>query len=152
MAMFLQAGSPQSTWVRIMMTFINGANSEISIRTLLTLISGSGDLETCILKGSWEDLPGGPVAKNLPSTVADSGSIPTWGTKILHVVGPLNPSAATGEKTHTPQARPDAVQSRGCVPASFVTPRTVAHQTPVHGILQARILEWVAIYFSRGSS
>ena len=28
---------------------------------------------------------------------------------------------------------------------------TVAHQTPpVHGILQARILEWVAIFFSRG--
>ena len=29
---------------------------------------------------------------------------------------------------------------------------TVAHQAPVHGILQARILEWVAISFSRGSS
>ena len=26
----------------------------------------------------------------------------------------------------------------------------VAHQTPVHGILQATILEWVAIPFSRG--
>ena len=74
------------------------------------------------------------MAKNLPSTVADSGSIPTWGTKILHVVGQLNPSTATGEKTHTPQARPDAVQSRGCVTASFVTPQTVAHQTPVHRI------------------
>ena len=32
----------------------------------------------------------------------------------------------------------------------FVTPGTVAHQTPVHGIFQARILEWVAISFSRG--
>ena len=28
----------------------------------------------------------------------------------------------------------------------------VAHQDPVHGILQARILEWVAISFSKGSS
>ena len=28
----------------------------------------------------------------------------------------------------------------------------VAHQVPVHGILQARILQWVAILFSRGSS
>ena len=27
-----------------------------------------------------------------------------------------------------------------------------AHQASVHGILQARILEWVAIPFSRGSS
>ena len=32
-----------------------------------------------------------------------------------------------------------------------VTPWTVAHQAPVYGILQARILEWVAISFSRGS-
>ena len=47
MAMFLQAGSPQSTWVRIMMTFTNGANSEISIRTLLNLnlwVWGPGNL------------------------------------------------------------------------------------------------------------
>ena len=35
----------------------------------------------------------------------------------------------------------------------FVTPQTVACQAPsVRGILQARILEWVAIPFSRGSS
>ena len=36
----------------------------------------------------------------------------------------------------------------------FVTPWTVACQAGsfVHGILQARILEWVAISFSRGSS
>ena len=35
----------------------------------------------------------------------------------------------------------------------FVTPWTIAHQTLlVHGIFQARILEWVAISFSRGSS
>ena len=35
----------------------------------------------------------------------------------------------------------------------FATPWTVSHQPPlVHGIFQARILEWVAISFSRGSS
>ena len=33
----------------------------------------------------------------------------------------------------------------------FATPWAVAHQAPVRGILQARILEWVAIS-SRGSS
>ena len=36
----------------------------------------------------------------------------------------------------------------------FVTPWTAAHQDPwdssVHGILQARVLEWVAISYSRG--
>ena len=31
----------------------------------------------------------------------------------------------------------------------FATPRTIIPQAPVHGILQARILEWVAISFSR---
>ena len=36
---------------------------------------------------------------------------------------------------------------------SFATPWTVASQTPLSmGILQAKILEWVAISFSRGSS
>ena len=34
----------------------------------------------------------------------------------------------------------------------FVTPWTVAPGFSVHGILQARILEWTAIPFSRGSS
>ena len=34
----------------------------------------------------------------------------------------------------------------------LVTPWTTVHQAPVHGIFQARILEWVAISFSRGSS
>ena len=33
----------------------------------------------------------------------------------------------------------------------FATPWTVAHQA-VHGILQAKILEWVAMLSSRGSS
>ena len=33
--------------------------------------------------------------------------------------------------------------------SDFSTPWTIAHQAPVHGILQARILEWVAIPFSR---
>ena len=34
----------------------------------------------------------------------------------------------------------------------FVTPWTVACQAPIHGIFQARTLEWVAISYSRGSS
>ena len=35
----------------------------------------------------------------------------------------------------------------------FVTPWTTTHQAPsVHGIILARILEWVAIFSSRGSS
>ena len=34
----------------------------------------------------------------------------------------------------------------------FVTPWTVACQAPIHGIFQARTLEWVAISYSRRSS
>ena len=39
------------------------------------------------------------------------------------------------------------------VMSDSATPWTVAHQAPLSmGILQARILEWVAMPFSRGSS
>ena len=34
----------------------------------------------------------------------------------------------------------------------FVTLWTIDHQAPLQGILQARILEWVAVPSSRGSS
>ena len=44
------------------------------------------------------------------------------------------------------------VKSLSCV-RLFANPWTVACQAPlVHGIFQARGLEWVAIAFSRGSS
>jgi len=43
--------------------------------------------------------------------------------------------------------------SRSVVSWVFATPWAVAHKAPlIHGILQARILEWVAMPFSRGSS
>ena len=43
------------------------------------------------------------------------------------------------------------VLSQSCL--AFVTPWTIAHQAPLSkGILQVRILEWVALAFSRGSS
>ena len=35
---------------------------------------------------------------------------------------------------------------------SLVTPWTVPPGSAVHGISQARVLEWVAVSFSRGSS
>ena len=44
------------------------------------------------------------------------------------------------------------VKSLSCVQV-LVTPWTVALQAPLSmGIFQARILEWVAVSFSRGSS
>ena len=38
------------------------------------------------------------------------------------------------------------------VGSDSVTPQSVAHCSSVHGISQARILKWVAVSFSRGSS
>ena len=42
------------------------------------------------------------------------------------------------------------VVSKLCL--TFGTPWTIAHQTSVCEILQARIQEWIAMPFSRGSS
>ena len=51
-----------------------------------------------LLKKCW-DVPGGPVAKNLPSNAGDVGLIPGWGTKIARTTGQLSPSATTREPT-----------------------------------------------------
>ena len=53
------------------------------------------------------DFPGGPVVKSPPSNAGDVGSIPSQGTKILHVEGQLNPCATTGDGQML-QWRPDA--------------------------------------------
>ena len=42
-----------------------------------------------------KDFPSGPVAENLPSDAQDVGSIPSWGTKILHATGQLSLCAST---------------------------------------------------------
>ena len=42
-------------------------------------------------KSSLGDFFSGPVVKNPPSSAADVGSIPGWGTKIPHAVGQLSP-------------------------------------------------------------
>ena len=53
------------------------------------------------------DFPGGPVVKSPPSNAGDVGSIPSQGTKILHVEGQLSPWATTGDGQML-QWRPDA--------------------------------------------
>ena len=59
---------------------------------------------------------------------------------------PVNPASAGG---HAPW---QLLFSRSVLSNFFETPRTVACQAPLSRILQARILEWVAMPFSRGSS
>ena len=46
---------------------------------------------------TYGDFPGGPMVKNLPSNAGNTGSIPGWGTKILHATGQLSLCATTTE-------------------------------------------------------
>ena len=50
--------------------------------------------------GRNRDCPGGPVAKNAPSSAGDTGSSPGQGPKTPHVPGQLSPQATTRE-AHT---------------------------------------------------
>ena len=45
-------------------------------------------------KNKFQDFPGGPVVKNPPADVGDSGSIPGWGTKIPYALGKLSSHTA----------------------------------------------------------
>ena len=73
-------------------------------------------------KSSSGDFPSGPVVKNSPCNAGDSGSIPGWGTKILHAVEQLSPSTTTTvcapqwkiymtqQRSRMPQLRPRAAK------------------------------------------
>ena len=83
---------------------------------------------------------GGSVVKNLPANAGDMGSIPGSG----RFPGERNGSALQFSclKVLVTQLYPTLCNHMDYSPPDF----------SVHGILQARILEWVAISFSRGSS
>ena len=80
--------------------------------------------------------------KRIPLALSLLGGLFFWGTFLVFFVGlwPLN------EWWHVSEVK---LLSHVWL---FVTQWTVAYQAPVvHGIFQARVLEWVAISFSRGS-
>ena len=53
------------------------------------------------------DFPGGPVVKNLPCNAGDVGSIPGWGSKILHAPGKGSPrTMRSNKRAHVLQVRP----------------------------------------------
>ena len=56
------------------------------------------------------DFPGSPVVKNIPCDAGDLGSIPGWGTQILHTMGQLRPHAITKEAC-TLQGRPNVAKT-----------------------------------------
>ena len=66
-----------------------------------------------------------------------------------------SPELAGGFFTATPPGKPIWVYACRLslqLVQLFASLWTIACQAPLHGILQVRILEWVAIFFSRGSS
>ena len=64
------------------------------------------------------DIPGGPVLTNLPFDAGAEGSIPDWGTKILHAADQLSLCATTGVQrtvTEDPECcNEDPMQSNTC--------------------------------------
>ena len=64
------------------------------------------------------DILGGPVVKNLSSNVGDMGSIPGWGTNILHTIGQLSRHVTTREdctlqqRVHMLLQRPSTVKKK----------------------------------------
>ena len=80
-----------------------------------------------VKEGQTRDFPSGPLVKNLPCDAGDAGSIPDQGSKTLHCCCLV----AKSRLTFQPHGPPGS---------------------SVHGIYQARMMEWVAISFSRDSS
>ena len=112
----------------------------------------------CNRKEQAWDFPGGPVVENLPSNAGDSRLIPGGGTNIPRATEQLSLHTTTLHKEDTAQPKIKIInnsslsvcaQSLSCIQL-FVTPWTEAHQAPVHGISQTRILERVAVSFSGG--
>ena len=114
------------------------------------------------------DFPGGPGVKNSPANARDAGLIPCPGTNILHASGQPGPRAAPCKTTTEPALQ--SLQATATEPPTYSlcsatrSPHTPTHHnylllmdcsppgSSVYGILQATILEWVALPFSRGSS
>ena len=44
---------------------------------------------TSLMKRKQGDFPGGPVVESPPCNAGDTGSIPGWGTKIIHAHGQI---------------------------------------------------------------
>ena len=85
------------------------------------------------------------------STLRDAGSVPSQGTEILSVVHrgqntKKRKKLTTIEHLLSEKSESEVAQSCPtlCDPVDYSPPGS-----SIHGILQARILEWVAISFSR---
>ena len=89
---------------------------------------------------------GNPLQDSCLENPTDRGA--WWAT--VHRVARVRHHLATQPPPTTPHQRICCLVTKLC--PTLCEPWTVAPGSSVHGTLQARILEWVAISFSRGSS
>jgi len=86
------------------------------------------------------------VVKTSPPSAEGSGSIPDWGAKIPHALGSKNQNINQKRYCNTFYAA--AAKSLQSCPTLCDPMDCSLPGFSVHGILQARTLEWVAISFS----
>ena len=91
------------------------------------------------------DFPGGPV-ETLPSNAGSAGSILGQGAEVPHVLQPKSQNLKQMQYCNTFNKDFKVKVTQSCLTLDDPMNYTV------HGILQARILEWVPFHFSRGSS
>ena len=92
----------------------------------------------------------GPVVKNLPCNVGDTGLIPGWGTKTLHAAEQLSPCTSTTEPIRHKSLYP-AVKEPVCCNLELMQPKQITiktkeeeekeshHITPVY---ECTMLDW----------
>ena len=115
------------------------------------------------------------MVKNPPSNAGDSGSIPGWGTRVPHAAGQLSPLTTTRhyrsllpamktQHSHKQKQNKPKKETNTHCKSTAVVDALVVKSCPtlcnptdcsppgssIHGISQVRILEWIAISFSRG--
>ena len=103
-----------------------------------------------------QDLPGGPVVKTTPSSAGGLGLSPGWGGKITHVLQSNNQNINNKSwyynkfnKDFEKVVFKRRLRGQSIYVTASLLQSCLAHQAP---LVQARILEWIAISFSMRSS
>ena len=132
-------------------------------------LHGSWRVTLARCQGSWRNTGASKLSVKGPATPSSTGSLSSTPTSVPHPQVPWGfESQGTNSKPRVPQSfmmgcKQPATDSRGrhcslqrkvaqscltlCDPMDCSLPGS-----SIHGTLQARVLEWVAISFSRGSS
>ena len=117
----------------------NVKTKEIKAQCFTTL---PGPLSCEAAKSGWELRPCGIQTGNTRVLSMNGGHYPQWAQPVLPCQEQLQGPVLSLSESEVAQSCPTLCDSTDCSLPGF----------SVHGIFQARILEWAAISFSRGSS